>query len=70
MFFKNVPTMKKSLLLFVLFIISAVSTAVYSQVLPSCGGQFIDNGGINAPYLSNSNETITICPNNPGEMLR
>jgi hypothetical protein len=36
---------------------------------PVCGGQFVDNGGINASYLLNSDVTTTICPTNPGEMV-
>ncbi len=33
---------------------------------PVCGGQYFDNGGVNANYRPNSNDTITICPNNAG----
>jgi hypothetical protein len=62
--------MKKSLLLFVLFAVCAVQNNSYAQGLPVCGGQFLDNGGITANYAPNSNYTITICPNNPTDVVR
>ena len=36
---------------------------------PICGGNFIDQGGINANYPNNSNFTTTICPSNPGDSV-
>ena len=36
---------------------------------PVCGGQFIDNGGINANYANSSDNTYTICPTTPGEIV-
>lgn len=36
---------------------------------PVCGGNFVDNGGISANYLNNSNSTVTICPTNPGDVV-
>ena len=36
---------------------------------PVCGGNFVDNGGPTSNYLNSSNQTITICPDNPNETL-
>ena len=36
---------------------------------PACGGNYIDNGGIGANYLPNSDSTVTICPTIPGEVV-
>lgn len=36
---------------------------------PVCGGNYVDNGGLNANYNNNSDETVTICPSNPGEVV-
>ncbi|OXA69126.1 hypothetical protein B0A61_01060 [Flavobacterium aquatile LMG 4008 = ATCC 11947] len=36
---------------------------------PVCGGTFVDNGGTNGNYPSNSNVTWTICPTIPGEQV-
>lgn len=44
-------------------------TAQNPVVSPNCGEQFIDNGGANANYASNSDNTYTICPTNPGEVV-
>jgi len=34
-----------------------------------CGGPFYDNGGIANVYANSSNDTITICPQNPGDIV-
>ncbi len=34
-----------------------------------CGGIFTDSGGVNGNYGENENQTIVICPNNPGDVL-
>ncbi|WP_284652770.1 DUF7619 domain-containing protein [Flavobacterium terrisoli] len=36
---------------------------------PVCGGIFVDNGGPNGNYANSSDDTYTICPTNPGEVL-
>ncbi|MBZ0205181.1 MAG: T9SS type A sorting domain-containing protein [Flavobacteriales bacterium] len=36
---------------------------------PACGGIFYDNGGPTGNYQANSNETTTICPSTPGDMV-
>ncbi|MBX2982735.1 MAG: hypothetical protein KF843_08685 [Flavobacteriales bacterium] len=36
---------------------------------PACGGTFHDNGGATGSYQANSNETTTICPATPGDMV-
>ncbi|RYZ50211.1 MAG: adhesin, partial [Sphingobacteriales bacterium] len=37
-------------------------TCTTQPLPPVCGGSYVDNGGVDQPYLPNSNETITICP--------
>jgi len=36
---------------------------------PVCGGNYVDNGGLNANYNNNTDETITICPINFNETV-
>src|SRR5690606_13021298 len=33
-----------------------------------CGGQFVDEGGL-SNYPNNSNSIVTICPENPGDIV-
>jgi gliding motility-associated-like protein len=48
---------------------SALATATTQTLPPVCGGNFVDNGGSSASYANNSNDTITICPVNPGDLV-
>lgn len=36
---------------------------------PGCGGFFIDSGGPSSNYSNNANQTVTICPDAPGEVV-
>ena len=56
---------KKSIQLFFAF---AFSLSGFSQN-GICGGLFTDSGGVNGNYGENENQTITICPNNPGDFV-
>ncbi|NHN28164.1 T9SS type B sorting domain-containing protein, partial [Flavobacterium jejuense] len=40
-----------------------------SALPPSCGGNFIDEGGVSGSYSNNSDYVITICPDNPGDQV-
>lgn len=40
-----------------------------STLPPGCGGNYVDAGGTTANYPNNSNETITICPDVPGNVV-
>jgi hypothetical protein len=44
-------------------------SACTQQLPPVCGGQFVDNGGLNANYANSSDNTYTICPTTPGELV-
>ncbi len=35
----------------------------------ACGGQYVDTGGAANPYSINENESITICPDNTGDIV-
>ncbi len=36
---------------------------------PTCGGNFVDNGGISGNYFGSSNELYVICPDSPNESV-
>ncbi|WP_353088230.1 fibronectin type III domain-containing protein [Flavobacterium sp.] len=54
---------------------SAWSAGTYFQtsqspvVSPNCGELFVDNGGANANYANNSNNTYVICPTTSGQVV-
>ncbi|HLP65319.1 DUF7619 domain-containing protein [Flavobacterium sp.] len=48
----------------------SVGTLVNTPILsPICGGVFSDNGGLTSNYSNNTDQTITICPNVPSEVV-
>lgn len=44
-------------------------TAQNPIIPPTCGELFIDNGGANANYVNNSDNTYVICPTNTGDVV-
>lgn len=50
---------------------AGLSVTTIGEVVPPpvCGGQFIDQGGLTGNYFNNSNQTYTICPSVPGEIV-
>ena len=63
--------------LYILLAIIAFSKEIFAQNLPmqngtftQCSGIFTDSGGIGDIYSSNENFTITICPENAGQLIR
>ncbi len=63
--------------LFVRAICSGTDMSIWSNpvtfttltIPPACGGSYKDNGGVNAPYLPNSDQTVSICPVNAGDVV-
>ena len=50
--------------------IAATATTLPETANPlSCGGQFIDGGGIFGNYADSTNQTYTICPSQPGDAV-
>lgn len=48
----------------------SIGTTVSTPTLsPACGGIFTDNGGTPLNYTNNTNQTVTICPDLPGEVV-
>ncbi|MEO7171665.1 fibronectin type III domain-containing protein [Flavobacterium sp.] len=45
------------------------TTVTTAPAPPVCGGTFVDAGGPTAAYGANSNQTTTICPVNPGDVV-
>jgi gliding motility-associated-like protein len=43
--------------------------ATTQQIPPACGGTFSDLGGVSANYPNNADNTTTICPTNPGDVV-
>ncbi|MQP23775.1 PKD domain-containing protein, partial [Flavobacterium sp. LMO8] len=48
---------------------SLVNNFTTSIAPPICGGNYVDNGGPTSNYNNSSDETVTICPTNPGEIV-
>ena len=57
---------------------STTSSSVWSPIAttfttliapPVCGGNYVDNGGISGNYLDSSDDTTTICPTIPGQLV-
>ncbi|QBZ97027.1 fibronectin type III domain-containing protein [Flavobacterium sangjuense] len=49
---------------------TGVPTTFTTQLAPPvCGGNFVDTGGTTANYPNNANQTTTICPTNPGDVV-
>ncbi len=40
-----------------------------STLPPVCGGNYVDSGGTAGIYPNNADETVTICPINPGDVV-
>lgn len=46
-----------------------VTNILTQPVPPACGGTFTDPGGSNGNYVSNTDYTVTICPDVPGDVV-
>jgi uncharacterized repeat protein (TIGR01451 family) len=48
---------------------STIATFTTLIAPPACGGVFTDPGGPSANYSNSTDSTVTICPENPGELV-
>ncbi|WP_261793676.1 PKD domain-containing protein, partial [Psychroserpens burtonensis] len=65
--------MKKALLIiFTLFSLNTYAQDILMQngTVTGCSGTFYDSGGVGGAYSSNEDLVITICPDNPGQLVR
>ena len=60
--------MKKSLQFVLIFTLLINALDSFSQGV--CGSVFTDSGGLNGSYSNSENVTTTICPDNPGELVK
>ena len=60
--------MKKSLQFVLIFALLINTFYAFSQGV--CGSVFTDSGGLNGSYSNSENVTTTICPDNPGELVK
>jgi uncharacterized repeat protein (TIGR01451 family) len=61
--------MKKQLLFIYFSLLLTSFFTAFAQTTPDCGGTFTDPGGPTVNYANNTDYTVTICPNNPGELV-
>ena len=54
---------------FTVILVFLITFSGFSQIDP-CNYLFTDSGGINGNYGNGENQTITICPSIPGEMVK
>ena len=65
--------MKKALLIiFTLFSFSTYAQDIIMEngTVTGCSGTFFDSGGAGGTYSSNETLVLTICPDNPGDVVR
>ena len=63
---KNQPNMKKQLLLLILILLG-ITNHSFSQAV--CGGTFTDPAGATVNYANSTDNTVTICPTIPGQIV-
>lgn len=70
--------MNKLLVIAFTFISSAISLfgqtyniqAVNGTTISTCGGTFVDDGGVNGNYSNNADYSVTFCPQNVGDKIQ